>query len=399
MVIRRFRWPRADGQGWQHRWTRWVAFICIFLLGTSVQVSCGATTGDATGGRAKNPATIWGLAGPYTGVNLSDAYRRGVRAVLVEASWAAAERSPGRFDHAYLEQLITQVRTYRSMGFKVALNYGLQDAPDWLMKLPGARFVNQYGTAYTDARVPDLIFNTTLRSFAQAYTKKILDLLGPLVYLVRVGGGYQGELDYPPPVSGEPVDQYWAYGPVAQRSAPEPGWRPCTRGRPGTARAFLTWYLASLLDYQQWQIQSVRNVYQGQIAILYPGVGFTAAQERQALSDNLCGRTVAEQAGAFARGLDQADQVSALSGPGLLPYSTGVDNPVDIDQLGQLAAQHHLQLAGENKGFNDAAEMKSAVQGARRWHLTSFFWIRAQQAYCHCNGLATIEDYQYDIGR
>ena len=41
--------------------------------------------------------------------------------------------------------------------------------------------------------------------------------------------------------------------------------------------------------------------------------------------------------------------------------------------------------------------MSQAVKDARAWHLTSFFWIRAQQAYCKCHGWATIEEYQHDI--
>jgi hypothetical protein len=392
MVIREFRWLRVTGPREQHPWAPRIALSCVVLLAVNALVACGSTAQA----RPAAVRTLWGLAGPYAGVNYTDAYRRGVRAVLLEASWAAAEPRPGKFDEAYLGELAAQARRYRSMGFKVALNYGMEEAPSWLMALPGAHYVNQYGTAYTAYPVPDLIFDTSLRPFAQTFTDKILRLLGPLVCLVRVGGGYDGELAYPPPASGESVNQYWSYGPAAQKKAPDPGWRPCSK-IPGEARAFLTWYLTSLADYQQWQIQSVRTVYAGQIAVLYPSVGFTAAQERQALSDNLCGHTAVEQTGAFARGWDHAQQVSMLSGPGIVVYSTWTDNPAAIDQLGQLAARQHLPLAGENSGYNTAAEMTRAVQEARAWHLTSFFWIRAQQAYCDCSGLATMEEYQHDI--
>ena len=387
------RRPRVSDRRGQHRWTPRIGLSCVVLLVASGLVLLGVTS------RARPTAgsTVWGLAGGYSRVSLADAYRRGVRAVLVEASWAAAEPSRGHFDQAYLGKLAAQVSRYRSMGFQVALNYGLMNAPGWLMALPGARYVNQYGTAYTAGPLLDLVFDTSLRSFAQAYTDVILRLLGPLVYMVRVGGGYDGELAYPPPARGEPPNQFWAYGPAARKTAPEPGWRPCSRGLSGRARTFLTWYLTSLVDYQQWQIRSVRSVYAGQIAVLYPSVGFTTAEEQQALSDSLCGHTAAEQTGAFARGWGHAQQVSALSGPGLVVYGTWADNPVAIDQLGRLAAARHLPLAGENAGFNGAAAMNRAVQEARAWHLTSFFWIRAPQAYCGCNGLATIEEYQHDI--
>ena len=391
MVTYKSRSPGFTGWRSDH-WTRRVALGCAVLL------ALGSLAVFKGNGRTKptSGSTVWGLAGGYAGVNLADVYHRGVRAVLLEMSWAAAEPGPGRFDNAYLEQVVAQARSYRSMGFKVALNYGLESAPGWLMARPGARYVNQYGTAYTAYPLADLIFDTSLRSFAEAYTDLILRLLGRFVYLVRVGGGFDGELDYPPPVIGESANQYWAYGPTAQAGAPEPGWRPCSENHSG-ARAFLTWYLASLVDYQQWQIRSVRSVYTGQIAVLYPSIGFTATEEQQALSDSLCGRTAVEQTGAIARGWDQAQQVSATSGPGLVVYSTVVDDSAAIDQLGRLAAAHHLPLAGENGGFNGPAAMKRAVQEARAWHLTSFFWIRAQQAYCNCDGLATIGDYQRDI--
>jgi hypothetical protein len=384
----RVRDPRG-----QYRWNPRIGLSCAALLVVGGLVLAGVTTGK----RSTATGTVWGLAGGYAGVSLGDAYRRSVRAVLVEASWATAEPRPGQFDQAYLGQLAAQVRSYRSMGFQVALNYGLQDAPGWLMALPGARYVNQDGTMYTAGPLPDLVFDTSLRSFAQAYTDVILRLLGRSVYLVRVGGGYDGELGYPPPAGGEPANQYWAYGPAAQAGSPEPGWRPCSPGHPGQARTFLAWYLNALVGYQQWQIQSVRSVYSGQIAVLYPSVGFSAANEQQALSDNLCGHTAVEQMGAIARGWDQAQQVSALSGPGLVVYSTWADNPAAIDQLGRLAAARHLPLAGENGGFNGVAAMSQAVKDARAWHLTSFFWIRAQQAYCDCHGWATIEEYQHDI--
>lgn len=392
MVIWEFHWLR-DTRAWgQDIDVLCITLGCVVLLMVSTLAACGVNT------KAKpaSVSTVWGLAGPYTGVNLANAYRRGVRAVLLEASWAAAEPGPGKFDNAYLAQLVVQARRYRSMGFKVALNYGLESAPGWLMAIPGARYVNQYGTAYTAYPVPDLIFDTSLRSFAQTFTQKILRLLGPFVYLVRVGGGYDGELAYPPPMSGESANQYWAYGSAAQKTAPNPGWRPCS-GIYGAARAFLIWYLASLVDYQRWQIHSVRTVYAGQIAVLYPSIGFTSAQEQQAVSDNLCGRTAAEQTTAFSRGWDHAQQVAALSGAGLVVYSTWADNPAAIDQLGRLAAAHHLRLAAENSGYNGPMVMSQTVKEARVWHLTSFFWIRAQQAYCYCDGLATIGDYQHDI--
>lgn len=373
------------------RAANWSLVCCLVLL-----AGCGILPGAASATGSTGAITTWGLVGGYSGINLSDAYRRGVRALLVEPSWSTAEPEPGHYDQSYLNSILAQVRSYRAMGFKVALDYGLEQAPNWVMAMPGARYVNQFGTSFTADPVPDLIFDTGLRRYARAYTGTILRLLGRYVYLVRVGGGYDGELDYPPPAGGESPDQYWAYGPAAQSASPVPGWKPCT-GPATEARKFLTWYLDALVNFQQWQITTVRHVYSGDIAVLYPSVGFTAANERQALSDNLCGRTAIEQTGAFTRGWDQAQQVAALAGPHLVVYSTEVDDPAAVDELGRLAERYHRPLAGENGGFNGPAAMNRAVDAARSWHMTSFFWVRARQAYCHCNGWATIGDYQHDI--
>lgn len=374
-------------------WKSKAVLSCAILLA----IAALATLSYAAKATSKSQDTVWGLAGGYAGINLSNAYQRGVRAVLLEVNWALAEPGPERFDETYLRQLKAEAQRYRSIGFQISLNYGLDAAPGWLMRYQGARYVNQYGASYTADPLPDLIFNRRLRPFAQEYTEKILHLLGPFAYMVRVGGGFEGELDYPPSMDGPQVNQYWAYGSAAQKSAPMPGWRPCSSQQPGGARSFLAWYLESLADYQRWQIQTVRSVYRGQIAILYPSVGFTAAQENEALKDDLCGRTPIEKTGAFARGWDQIQQVGDLSGSGLVVYSTWADNPVAMDRLGELASLHHLRLAGENAGLNGPADMNRAVAAARAWHFISFFWVRAQQAYCECNGWATIGDYQHDI--
>ena len=49
---------------------------------------------------------------------------------------------------------------------------------------------------------------------------------------------------------------------------------------------------------------------------------------------------------------------------------------------------------GENSGRDTPAQLASAVHAARVYRLSAFLWVRAEQAYCRCNGWATIDDFE-----
>lgn len=348
-------------------------------------------------GRSRASGPTWGMAGGYTAAQLHDLRGRGVDAVLVEMSWAAANPGRDRFDQPYLDSIAAQVAADRAAGYRVILNYGLQNAPGWVLDQPSGRYVDQDRHADVAEDLPDLVFNLALRSFAVRYTDLVMTRLGSQVWMVRAGGGLLGELRYPAGAGDSGLPAYWAYSQAAQAHAPDPGWQPCTPSPHGQAGRFLTWYLHALVAFQTWQVTTLRRHYTGLIAVLYPSAGVTATEQAAAVADHLCAHTPTDRAGAFAAGYDHADQVAALTGPSLVVWGTSVNNTTNIADLAALAAAHHLPLAGENTGGDNAADLRRSVGNARRYHLLVFVWIRASEAYCRCHGLATIEQYQHAI--
>ena len=212
---------------------------------------------------------------------------------------------------------------------------------------------------------------------------------------MRVGGGPSGELSYPWPTRTQDRSEndYWAFSAAAAISNPVPNWRPCQPSPQGEARRFLHWYLDSLVAFQRWQVDTVRRFYPGTIAVLYPSLGVSSGDIRAAIDDNLCGGTAAQRSGDLQRGYNHAGQIAALPGDGVAVWATWVDNPEAVRRLAALARARHLPLMGENSGRDGPAAMRSAVAEARRSGLSAFLWVRASEAYCFCQGLATIDEY------
>jgi Beta-galactosidase len=339
-------------------------------------------------------APLWGLVGPYDRVDLAELYRRGIRVVLLEMSWASAEPGPGRFDEGYLASVRRQYDRFRAEGFRVVLNYGMQHAPAWLLARPDARFTSQDGTQDLAGDEADLVFARRLRPLAERYTQKVFAALGTDFYAVRVGGGANGELTYPgvKGAAGYRPD-YWAFTTAAGAGNPVPGWRPCRPSPHQEAQRFLDWYLAALVDFQRWQIETVRRFYPGTVAVLYPSLGIDAADVRAAVADNLCGNTDAQRRGDLQRGYDHVRQIAALPARGVAVWATWTDNPTAVDRLAALARTRHLPLMGENSGADPPGAMRASVTDARRFGLAAFLWVRATEAYCFCQGYASIDEY------
>jgi hypothetical protein len=363
-----------------------LALVCALLC---------ALMGCDRGESGAGDRPLWGLVGPYDQVDLPELYQRGVRVVMLELSWAAAEPAEGEFDAAYLSAARARGDRFRAEGFKVVLSFGLQHAPGWLLSRPNARFVNQNGLQYLDHRVADLVFDVALRPLAERYTEKVFAELGTDFYAVRVGGGPNGELSYPGSkrVQGRSENEYWAFSPAAAASNPVPDWRPCEPSPQHEAERFLTWYLKSLVAFQGWQVDTVRRFYPGTIAVLYPSWGVYGGDIQAAIADNLCGGTAAQRSGDLQRGYDHAQQIAALPAAGVAVWATWVDNAEVLQRLATLARARQLPLMGENSGGDGSATMRKAVAEARRIGLTAFLWVRAPEAYCFCQGYASIDEY------
>jgi hypothetical protein len=326
---------------------------------------------------------------------VADLSRRGIRMVLLELSWARAEPARGRFDATYFGAARRQLAAWRAQGLQVALNYGLHEAPAWLLRQPNAGFVDQNGYAWT-GRQANLVWAKELRPDAERYTARVFAELGTGFSTVRVGGGPLGELGYPGVrrADGGMDNRYWAFDGAAARTNPVPGWKPCDPAPAERARRFVDWYLDALVDFQNWQVATVRASYPGTIAVLYPSWGIRPGDVEVAVADDLCGRSRVERGGEIQRGYAHARQIEGLTDPDVAVWGTWIENTATIARLAELADAQGRPKMGENSGYDAPAELAGAVHAARVYGLSAFLWVRAEQAYCRCNGWATIDDYE-----
>ncbi len=346
-------------------------------------------------------------------------WQAGIRLQTFELGWDAYEPTEEGWDATYIQQQRDRLAGMRAAGFAPVLDLGLQYPPAWLFSLPDSRFVNQYGDAYGDGpgtNGANAIFNQAVRDRQARYIARVLRDLGRDFYAIRVGGGSYGEVGYPHPVFGGHDNGYWAYDRIAQGTAPGlpigmttapiPGWYPGMVGTNHLAAAtFVDWYLASLQHYHDWQIATVRRLYAGRIAVLYPSWGLRPGQLDEAIADDLGGMTSAEINGEVQRGFDFARLVGAINDPNVLVYTTWLDaddsgdtgadrrNWSPVRYLAALADANavHPRLWGENTGRGDLSAMQRSFRQMRSYNLLGLLW--AFEPELHGGGHASLSEY------
>ncbi|HUC20499.1 MAG TPA: hypothetical protein VMR98_03345 [Candidatus Polarisedimenticolaceae bacterium] len=349
-------------------------------------------------------------------------FAAGVRVVTLEAGWDEYEPSPGNFNTAYAAGLQKQLAAFRSRGMLVVLDPGLQYAPQWVLNEPNGRYVNQYGDAYIDTalgrNIANLVFNQRQRDYADNYLRRIMsDLGGGNIYAVRLGGVWNNELQYPQQNWNGHTNSYWGYDAMAQGHvpglaygmpvSPVPGWIPGTpSANHSSAAAFTAWYFASLKNYHDWQIGTLRKYYPGNLLMLYPSWGVRDGQAQAAINNDLRGTTSPEINGEVQRGGNYAEFVKSINDPGVIVYTTWLDAPFGNDAspdpsewrpvhwLAAAAGQNplHLRVWGENTGGGSVAEMRFAFAQAKQFGLMGVIWAFEPELYA--GGLATLLDFQ-----
>jgi hypothetical protein len=214
-----------------------VASLCVYFPTAPAQAPA-SIPGTAT------PKYIFGVINDL-GTHYSEEWSSGVRATNLELHWKYYEPSPGIYDQSYIDhqkQIMTQLKT---QGWYVQLVPGYQYTPDWVFATyPNMFYKNQYGERYDpdpilkgDFRVINAPFNPQARSLIAGYIARIFqdfDQTNPKLQFdsVRIGGGVQGELRYPPGEWNGHLNSYWAFDDYAQDPAvsgipaPVVGWRP-----------------------------------------------------------------------------------------------------------------------------------------------------------------------------
>jgi hypothetical protein len=395
---RDFLMPAMTGNGLTGR-SVLVALVVVVAL---LAVGCG------THASARQPY-LFAIIG-NDGAHLAQEREAGVDAKVVRLSWHDFYPAEGEVDTSYVEQKKEELRDLREAGFEVIVSLNFHDTPPWVHEnYPHSYYVNQFGerwtgTNFSDGRLSDngdanFVFNRRLRELIESYTEEVFSELGTDFWAVRLGGGRYGEVTYPPAEVGGMGNLYWAYDENAQRSAAEAGvegWRPGGPSPDGQAGRFLSWYLDSLVGFQNWQVSVVRETgYSGRVMLLYGGRGIRPGEIEKATATNLGGSTPGEVNGVIQRGHDFARQVGAIEDHNVLVTTAWLDAPGsrDDDQdpsnwtpvkyLSYLTESNPANpgLYGENTGAGSREDMWIAASQMRRYGLLGMAWYNEEQLF------------------
>jgi hypothetical protein len=368
---------------------------------------CGGTSRRRSGYR-------WGLIDREV-VQLAEQRAAGVTLRLASLSWRRFYPAQGTRDEAYIERRRQEFAAMRAAGFKLVLSLGFHDSPEWVhLAYPDSRYVNQWGEPYDepgahDAGDANLVFNSNLRMLVDGYIRDVLEEFGSDFFAIRLGGGRYGELTYPPAEFAGRDNNYWAYDRNAARTNPVPDWRPGNASTEDEAEPFLDWYHQQLVDYELWQIRTLRRYWGGEIMMLFPSWGIRPGQAAAAASAGLSGRTPAEANGEIQRGYDFRRQVAAIDDRNVIVTTTWLEagrwDPdgdcsndaarwTPVHYLARLAARHPLRLRvfGENGGRDSSDDMRFAARQMRRYGLLGMLWYSGSEM--RSGRFASLEDYR-----
>jgi len=242
--------------------SRFLAFFTsVLFLEANLFSSFGTYAkdpGDSPGSLSTNvppmngPSFLFGVISDI-GSNYPDMWSRGLRATTLEFHWRFYEPREGVYNQAYIDRMKQSLIALNAQGWFVQMIPGIQYIPEWVfINHPEFYFVNQYGESYTpdiptrgDYQVINAPFNPAARDLIAGYIARIFqdfDQTDPRLQFdsVRIGGGPQGELRYPPPEWNGHHNSYWAFDSAAQNAAVSGipaavvGWRPGIDPNPGT---------------------------------------------------------------------------------------------------------------------------------------------------------------------
>jgi hypothetical protein len=351
----------------------------------------------------------WGIIGSNASYSVAE-IRAGIRLKTFSLSWNKASPSKGVYDDGYLQRKKLELTQLSQSGFRVILLLGYYDVPSWVhSEYPDSYYVNQYGDRYldnVDAGDANFIYNPAMRDLAAQYIANMFAYFGTDFAAVRSGGGRFGELTYPPSDYANRSNCYWAFDKNALSKSPTPNWRPGNPSPASEAKKFLDYYLNALVDFQNWQIQTVRKSYSGPIMMLYPSWGMRPGDDEAAINVNLNGSTSAEQNGEVQRGFDFARQINAIIDRNIVITTTWLDadNSADnlpdirywspIKYLAYLANRHSpaLPLFGENTGQGFRADLIQSAEQMKKYGLLGMAWYNESELFS--GQYATLDDYR-----
>ncbi|MDY0083872.1 MAG: hypothetical protein RBR74_11880, partial [Ignavibacteriaceae bacterium] len=332
-------------------------------------------------------------------LNAASQVEKGIKCVSLTVSWNMFEPQEGVVFEHYAEEIEKKIRKFKKDSALIVLDFGLHYPPGWATSLQNSRYVNQFGDAYvlTDQpgrNVVNGVFNRVVREKMAAYIGRVFERFGAEnFFAVRVGGGYWAELHYPDNEFNGKKQCFWGYDDIATGKVtgmlpdgvtpnPVPDWKPGEASPNNeSARQFINWYISSLSNYQNFQIATIREYFDGLLNILYADWGARPGQIEDAIKANLDGTAFADFYGQLAKGHAPQQHIEALpQDTNLVAYTTSFNaihpwsstenfvnenskDPKDwspVHFLSWCAANHNpkLKVWGENSGNNPYMQMK-----------------------------------------
>jgi hypothetical protein len=322
--------------------------------------------------------TFFAVANADTLAKKTAAKSAGCTHIMVQAVWGQLQSSAGgSLVGAEVTALNTQFDDCRSLGLSVIFEHALQYPPAFVQS-GVEQFKDQSSNNWTSAtpgkNVRNWMWNATGRTYVSDFYTKVWAALSSVnraaVAMVRFGGGYFGELQYPPESLASPYS-YWGFGTSMQTGTglaaglsvcPNPGYTPFS-GTDAQDVQWINWYMQGLENWTLWQVSTLKTVGWTQLLMcLHPGFGIRVNQPR---SDT-------NYRGAMAAGQDCTRIIGCYKNdPQVWPWCTGVASPdqinptvVDTDQAQwkKLYADAAVRgkfrhIAGENSGGEDNTGM------------------------------------------
>ncbi|HTV12898.1 MAG TPA: beta-galactosidase [Acidimicrobiales bacterium] len=332
----------------------------------------------------------------------------GVSVGMIELSWAEWEPQQGLFDEPYISSVQAWLRKLQQAGMKVTLGLGTQSTPSWIFSLPGSTYVNQVGTASTEA---NFVFNQAVRQLAAQYLASVAAKLGlSSFWAIRLTSGGDPEMLYPPGGSYWAFDQAALTGrglPPTMTPNPFPSWRPGNAGLTlAQVNKWVDWYVGGLDDVTNWQMRTLSGLgFSGIYELVTPGSGTRpdrlAQEEREGLPDGTTGvgavwdryyagisdkHNVMAYVSSVADGSGNND--SCQPGDDGIPISSPLMGPWSATRwISRIADQYRLLKGGENPGWgaSDALDaqyadlapdgmMATAIRQATSCGFIVFYW-------------------------
>ncbi|MBA2677687.1 MAG: beta-galactosidase [Ktedonobacteraceae bacterium] len=371
----------------------------------------------------------------------------GVQVATQTVGWENYEPSDGVFNEAYMDDVKNRIKMDLTAGLKVVISPAIHYPPAWVMALPGAQYVNQYGieapiSSGIGQGEPNFIFSQTVRSRAARFETRVMQQLAndpaiglKNIWAVRYVNGSSGETLYPSANDQKRhVNSYWAYdinaqGQGSDRPAtipanPFPGWKPGEKtynGQPFSTLKVMQWYdwyFNAHTDFVNWHTSLYRDPhginYQGYLQLLMPGFGARAFEYNGSITHYLDGSqdrntTVARAAiwyklfpalsnrkgivayvSSMADGSGSPQENSCHDGDAAIDYSTDprVNNWSAVRYIAGLADKYSMPKNGENPGIGDMDP--GTISSRRDLHIMKV--AAAQMQFCKFQGMFWAHD-------